>query len=110
MAGIVDEAGGVAERINPELEFLAELRVGVQSSRTKSIRPRMPAGSSPWMPAKMSDLDPGLDDLGALEDEARQPEPILAGAPEAEGIRPQSIRRADLDEEREEDFLDRMDS
>ncbi len=25
VAGIVDEAGGIAERVNPELEFLAEL-------------------------------------------------------------------------------------
>jgi hypothetical protein len=107
MAGVIDEAGGIAEGINPELEFLAEFRIGIEFA--DEIDEAEDAGWFIAMDAREdSDLDAGLDDMGTLEDEPGQPEAILSGAPEAEGIRPQGIRGANLDEKREEDFFDRL--
>jgi hypothetical protein len=47
---------------------------------------------------KEAHLDPGFDNVGALKNEAREPEAIFPGAPEPKGIRPQGIRGADLQE------------
>lgn len=106
MAVTVDIAGRIAERVNPELEFLAKLGIGIQFP--DEVDEAEDAGGFIAVNAgEDADFDPGLDGLGPLKDEAGQPKAILSGAPEAEGIRPQSIRRPNLDEERKEDFFDR---
>ncbi len=83
---------------------MPSLRVGVEFA--DEIDEAEDAGGFIAMDAgEEADLDPRFDDMGALEDKAGEPEAILAGAPEAEGIGPEGIRGADLDEERAEGFL-----
>jgi len=107
VAGVIDVAGGVAKGINPELEFLAEGGIGIELADEIDEAERT-GGFIAMDAGEDADFDAGLDDVGALEDETGQPEAILAGAPETEGIGPERIRGADLEEEGEKDFFDRL--
>ena len=101
----VDIARRIAEGINPKLKFPAKLGIGIQLP-DEVDEPEDARRFIAMYPGEDAHFDPGLDGLGPLKDEARQPEAILSSAPEPQGIRPQGIRRPDLDKKREQDFLD----
>ena len=68
----------------------------------------MPAGSSPWTPAKYADPDARLDDLRPLKNKARQPVAIPAAEPRAERIAAKKLRRIHMLKERFEQLPDRV--